>query len=86
MPRSNSLPPRISGLVSNSSRMHCDLLAKAFDSVRQRFQVVSSVCDTVQILTALENHRPQVAIISSHCDAVLCEPRRTVYPPDLHVR
>jgi DNA-binding NarL/FixJ family response regulator len=45
--------------------MHCDLLRKAFYSVRHRFQVVASACSTAEILTALQENRPQVAIISS---------------------
>jgi DNA-binding NarL/FixJ family response regulator len=45
--------------------MHCDLLRKAFHSVRQRFQVVSFASSMVEVLTALQKYRPQVAVISS---------------------
>src|ERR1700730_2466192 len=56
---------QISVLISESNRMHCELLRRAFDSVRHRFQVVASACSTAEILTALQEHRPQIAIISS---------------------
>ena len=59
------MPTQIGVLISESTRMHCDLLRKAFDSVRHRFQVVASGCSTAEILTALQENRPQVAIISS---------------------
>jgi uncharacterized repeat protein (TIGR01451 family) len=45
--------------------MHCDLLRKAFYSVRHRFQVVAFASSTVEVLTALQQNRPQVAVISS---------------------
>jgi two-component system nitrate/nitrite response regulator NarL len=45
--------------------MHCDLLRKAFRSVRHRFRVVAFASATAELLTALQQHRPQVAIISS---------------------
>jgi two-component system nitrate/nitrite response regulator NarL len=56
---------QISILISDSTTMHCDLLHKAFYSVRQRFQVVSSASSAAELLTLLRLHRPQVAIISS---------------------
>jgi two-component system nitrate/nitrite response regulator NarL len=45
--------------------MHCDLLRKAFVSVRHRFQVVAFASTTVEVLTALQLNRTQVAVISS---------------------
>jgi DNA-binding NarL/FixJ family response regulator len=45
--------------------MHCDLLRKAFHSVRQRFHVVAFASSTEEVLTALQQNRPQVAVISS---------------------
>jgi DNA-binding NarL/FixJ family response regulator len=45
--------------------MHCDLLRKAFYSARQRFRVVAFASSTVEVLTALQQKRPQVAVISS---------------------
>ena len=56
---------QISVLISESTRMHCDLLRKAFYSVRQRFHVVAFASNTVEVLTALQQKRPQVAVISS---------------------
>ena len=57
--------PQISVLISNETRMHCDLLRKAFYSVRHRFQVIAFALSTVEVLTALQEKRPQVAVISS---------------------
>jgi DNA-binding NarL/FixJ family response regulator len=45
--------------------MHCDLLRKAFYSARQRFRVVAFASSTVEVLTALQQKRPHVAVISS---------------------
>jgi DNA-binding NarL/FixJ family response regulator len=45
--------------------MHCDLLSKAFYSVRHRFHVIAIVSSKVEILTALNQGRPRVAVISS---------------------
>ena len=59
------MPTQISVLISGSTRMHCDLLRKAFYSVRHRFQVVAYASSTVEILSALHENRPQVAVISS---------------------
>jgi len=56
---------QISMLISDSTRMHCDLLRKAFYSARQRFRVVAFASSTVEVLTALQQKRPQVAVISS---------------------
>jgi two-component system, NarL family, nitrate/nitrite response regulator NarL len=56
---------QISVLISDSTRMHCDLLHKAFYSVRQRFQVVSSASTAAEVLTLIGLNRPQVAVISS---------------------
>src|SRR6202795_2452323 len=56
---------QISLLISDSTRMHCDLLRKAFYSVRQRFQVVAFTSSTTEVLTAVQQNRPQVAVISS---------------------
>jgi DNA-binding NarL/FixJ family response regulator len=45
--------------------MHCDLLRKAFYSVRQRFQVVAFASSTAEVLKALEQKLPQVVLLSS---------------------
>src|ERR1700722_18341428 len=57
---------QITVLISDSTKMHCDLLRKALYSVRQRFQVVAFASSTSEILTALQQHGPEVAVIS--CD------------------
>jgi DNA-binding NarL/FixJ family response regulator len=52
-------------LISESTKMHCDLLEKAFISVQQRFRVVASASTPVQIMSELHGNRPQVALINS---------------------
>ncbi len=52
-------------LISDSTRMHCDLLRKAFYSVRQRFRVVAFASSTAEVLNALEQDLPQVVVLSS---------------------
>ena len=59
---------RTTVLVSEASKMHCDLLSLAFDTVRQRIQVVASASNTAEILALLPAHRPQVAIISANLE------------------
>ena len=56
---------QISVLISEPEKMYCDLLVKAFHEVRARFRVEASACTTAEILTALQQGCPQVAIISS---------------------
>jgi two-component system nitrate/nitrite response regulator NarL len=57
--------PQISVLISEPEKMYCDLLVKAFHEVRARFRIVGSACSTAEILAALQENSPQVAIISS---------------------
>jgi two-component system nitrate/nitrite response regulator NarL len=45
--------------------MHCDLLRRAFWPARSRFHVVASASSTVDVINALQRHRPQVAVISA---------------------
>ena len=59
------MPTQTTVLISDSTRMHCDLLHKAFYSARQRFQVVASATNVAEVLTLLQQIRPQVALISS---------------------
>lgn len=59
---------RTTVLVSEASKMYCDLLSLAFDAVRQRIQVVASASNTAEILALLPAHRPQVAIISANLE------------------
>src|SRR5271170_4641251 len=81
---------QITVLVSDSTKMHCDLLRKAFHSVRQRFQVVAFASSSVEVLTSLQEKRPQVAVVSSDLQdgplsglRILPEIRRT--HPDMKI-
>jgi two-component system, NarL family, nitrate/nitrite response regulator NarL len=56
---------QITLLLSDSTEMHCDLLRRAFWSARNRFQVVAFASSTADVINALQQHRPQVAVISS---------------------
>ena len=56
---------QISVLISDSTKMHCDLLAKAFYSVRQRFHVVAFASSTAEVLNAVGQSLPQVVVLSS---------------------
>jgi DNA-binding NarL/FixJ family response regulator len=51
-------------LISEASKMYCDLLNRAFSSVPERFEVVASACNGVDILALVQEHRPKVAIVS----------------------
>jgi two-component system, NarL family, nitrate/nitrite response regulator NarL len=51
-------------LLSEASKMYCDLLNRAFSSVSDRFEVVASACNGVDILALVQEHRPKVAIVS----------------------
>lgn len=52
-------------LISEATKMHCDLLQKAFLPVRDRFKVVAAASTPVELLSAMHEKRPQVALISS---------------------
>jgi DNA-binding NarL/FixJ family response regulator len=56
---------QISVLISESTKMHCDLLRKAFLSAGGRFRVVACASSAVEVLNAVQQNRPQVAVISS---------------------
>jgi two-component system nitrate/nitrite response regulator NarL len=56
---------QISLLISEPDKMYCDLLGAAFYSARNRFRVVASAHSSAGVLSALQDSRPQVAIISS---------------------
>lgn len=65
VPNENLSPEdRTSVLISEASKMYCDLLNMAFSAVRERFNVVASASSAAEILTVLPECRPQVAIIS----------------------
>jgi DNA-binding NarL/FixJ family response regulator len=51
-------------LISEASKMYCDLLSRAFLQVPERFEVVASACSSVEILALVQKRRPKVAIIS----------------------
>ena len=58
------MAPHIGVLISGADRMYCHLLGKAFSTARNRFRVVASACTTAEVIAALQENRPQVAIIS----------------------
>jgi two-component system nitrate/nitrite response regulator NarL len=55
---------RTSLLISEASKMYCDLLSMAFYAVRKRFHVVGVASNTTDILTVLREHLPQITIVS----------------------
>ena len=57
-------PDRTSVLISEASKMYCDLLNMAFLIVQERFNVVASTSSAPEILRVITEQRPQVAIIS----------------------
>jgi two-component system nitrate/nitrite response regulator NarL len=63
--RFKAMRTQTSVLISEPTKMYCDLLRKAFYSVRQRFQVVAYSASAGEILAALQEYRPQVAVINS---------------------
>ena len=65
-PSAEGLPrgDRTSVLVSEASKIYCDLLSIAFSAVRDRFHLVAAASSTAEILTAVQKYRPQVVIVS----------------------
>jgi DNA-binding NarL/FixJ family response regulator len=59
---------RTSVLVSEASKMYCDLLSMAFYAVRDRFHVVGAASNTTEILRVLQEHLPEVVIVSDHLE------------------
>jgi len=55
---------RTSVLISEASKMYCDLLTKAFLAVPERFEVVASASNTTELLALVQDRRPKVAIVS----------------------
>jgi two-component system nitrate/nitrite response regulator NarL len=55
-------------LVSEASKMYCDVLSMAFSAVRDRFHVVGAASNTAEILTILREHRPEAVIASEHLE------------------
>ena len=48
--------------------MYCDLLKMAFLAVPERFQVMACASKTSEVLALVQQHRPQVAIISDNLE------------------
>jgi DNA-binding NarL/FixJ family response regulator len=61
-----SVDSRPSVLVTEASKMYCDLLSMAFLAVPDRFHVVATAFTTAEILAQVREHRPSVAIISDN--------------------
>ena len=59
-----SVDNRTSVLVTEASKMYCDLLSMAFSAVPDRFHVVGTAFTAADILEQVREHRPSVAIIS----------------------
>jgi DNA-binding NarL/FixJ family response regulator len=55
---------RTSVLISEASKMYCDLLKMAFLGVADRFEVVACASNTAEIVSLVQQHRPTVAIVS----------------------
>ncbi len=55
-------------LISEASKMYCDLLSMAFLAVPERFEVVATASNTAEILALVQEHRPKVAIISDNLE------------------
>jgi two-component system nitrate/nitrite response regulator NarL len=75
---------RTSVLISEASKMYCDLLSMAFLGVPERFEVVASASNTAEILAKIQELRPKVAIVSDSLEdgplaglRILPEIRRT---------
>jgi len=62
----SSADSRTSVLVTEASKMYCDLLSMAFLAVSDRFHVVATACAAADILVHVREHRPSVAIISDN--------------------
>jgi DNA-binding NarL/FixJ family response regulator len=63
-----SVGDRTSVLVSETSKLYCDLLSMAFYAVRDRFHVVGAASNTIEILRLLQENRPEIVIISDHLE------------------
>ena len=59
---------RTSVLISEASMMYCDLLKRAFLAVPERFLVVACASKTSEVIALVQEHRPQVAIISDNLE------------------
>jgi DNA-binding NarL/FixJ family response regulator len=64
----SSVARTTSVLISEASKMYCDLLNKAFLAVPERFHVVASACNASELLALTREHRPSVAIVSDNLE------------------
>jgi DNA-binding NarL/FixJ family response regulator len=55
-------------LISESTKIYCDLLRMAFKVVHHRFQVVACASSATEILLGIQETRPQVAILSANLE------------------
>jgi two-component system nitrate/nitrite response regulator NarL len=67
-PQSAARAERTRVLISEASKMYCDLLKMAFLAVPDRFEVVASASNTTEILALIQEHRPKVAIVSDNLE------------------
>jgi DNA-binding NarL/FixJ family response regulator len=67
-PQSAARAERTRVLISEASKMYCDLLNMAFLAVPDRFEVVASASNTTEILALIQEHRPKVAIVSDNLE------------------
>jgi two-component system nitrate/nitrite response regulator NarL len=51
-------------LISEASKMYCDLLSMAFCTVPERFHIVGAASNTAEILTVLHERPPQIVVVS----------------------
>jgi DNA-binding NarL/FixJ family response regulator len=59
---------RTSVLISEASKMYCDLLKIAFLAAPERFEVVACASQATEILSLIQLRRPTVAIISDNLE------------------
>jgi two-component system nitrate/nitrite response regulator NarL len=59
-----TLAGRTRVLITEASKMYCDLLTKAFLGAQDRFEVVGAASSSAEILELIRTSRPHVSIIS----------------------
>jgi DNA-binding NarL/FixJ family response regulator len=59
---------RTSLVISEASKMYCDLLNMAFGAVQDRFNVLASASSAAGVLAVIQEYRPQVAVISDNLE------------------
>jgi DNA-binding NarL/FixJ family response regulator len=66
--RGSSGGNRTTIVISEASKMYCDLLSMAFLGVRDRFEVVASASSGAEIVGSVQEYRPKVAIVSDNLE------------------